>query len=184
MEGWTRIEGGIDGFAIGKPPDWVITGVQEVVTRRERLRLDQPDIAERIDRLAAAPLVAMSRHPAGYADLNPSVQVALRPLGPMSGAGPMTVLEALAAPMTQMLDGFQLVEAPHPVTIGGREGAAMRATCTITAGLGMKFRVMARTIVVPRGNYVYIIGITDRAEGAEVPEAVYQQILDSIEIGP
>lgn len=184
MDGWTTIDCGIVGFSIGKPPEWVLTSVQEGVARRELLRHDHPDMAERIEKLAAAPLVAMSRYPSTHTDLNPSVQVAVRPLGPMSGAGPMTVLEAVAAPMAQMLEGFHQVEAPHPVSIGGCDGAAMRATCTISAGMGLKFKVMSRTLVVPRGSFVFIIGMTDRAAGSEVPEAVYQQILDSIEIGP
>lgn len=181
MNDWTRIQSEIEGFAIGKPPEWTLTGVQDVADGGKRIQLSAPEMTARIETLAAAPLVAMSRYPVPHRDLNPSVQVALRPLGPMAGAGPVTVLEAVAAPMAQMLEGFKPVEAPHPVDIGGHPAAAMRATCAI-AGSGPRMQVMARTWVVPVGDYVFIIGMTDKASGSELPDAVFQQILESIEI--
>ncbi len=177
MNDWTQIQTEIDGFSIGQPPEWVVTSVQD---GGKRIKVSAPEMAEQIERLAAAPLVAMSRYPVPHRDLNPSVQVAVRPLGPMAGADPVTVLEAVAAPMAQMLEGFKQEETPHPMDIGGHPAAAMRATCALT-GSGPRMQVMARTWVVPMGDYVFIIGMTDKASGSELP--VFQQILDSIEIG-
>ena len=78
------------GFSITKPPTWVFASVEQIAAYRARVRLNDKDLEEQIRQRASAPLVAITRHPEPFDDLNPSVQVILRPLGQLEGTMAIT----------------------------------------------------------------------------------------------
>ncbi len=170
------------GFTITKPPEWSFISTQAIEANRARVQLEDQKLQELMQKQANAPLVAFTRYPEPYENLNPSVQVILRPLGPLQGMPAMKVLNFSVKAMERAFSDFHLIHEVQETEISGLPAAYMRARYTVANQEGQQFPTLSRMWIIPRGSYMFLISMSGPGEGSDVLENYFQQILESIKI--
>ena len=177
-----RFENATAGISLMRPVGWNTASIQDVEENRERVRLPDAELQEAIQKYATAPLFVFMKYPEPHDDLNPSVQVILRPLGPLEGGSPTQIMEAAVGPLEQMFTDFEFVRAIQETTVSGLPAAHMTAKYSISNAEGAEFPTLSRMWIVPRGSFVFLIGMSGPQEGPDVAEAEFKEVLDSVEI--
>jgi hypothetical protein len=77
-----------------------------------------------------------------------------------------------------------VVSPVQPATVGGLPGAAVIVTYTLASTGGNRFPVRSRLWLVPRGNLMFLIGMSGATDGEDVAEAEFRTALESIRIDP
>ncbi len=168
---------------MAKPASWVFATLDAEEANRRRVSVSNEATDEQLRR-AAAPLVVILRHPLPYDKVNPTVKVVLRPAGSLGAKSPREIGSTLAREMQRAIPGFELEGEVSEVMVGGRRGAHFRARFLVAdIERGMKYAVLSRTWIVPRGDELFLIGMSGPTEGEDLSEAEFKQILESIEIG-
>jgi hypothetical protein len=170
------------GISLIKPAGWTTASAQDIERNRERVRLPDSELQRAMQEGATAPLLVFMKYPESHDELNPSVQVVLRPLGPLVGATPTQILEAAIGPLEQVFYDFEFVQRARETTVDGLPAAYMVAKYSIANTDGATFATLSRLWVVPRGGLMFMIGMNGPQEGGDVSAAEFEAVLDSIEI--
>jgi hypothetical protein len=170
------------GFRIAKPASWHFLTAQQVADNRAVARLKDEEMDKLIRERASAPLVAIGRHQEPYDALNPTIQVIFRPAGDLAGKPPTALLEFVLSTLKSAMADFELVGSVDSVQVGGRPAASARARYTLKNPAGEAFPVLARMWVVPRGKFLFLVGMSGPPEGPELSEEEFAQALSSIAI--
>jgi len=180
--GADRFNGALVGFEITKPPGWhFMTVARDVQFAGE----GQPAAAARLAamrRHANGPLVVMTRYPEPYGDLNPSVEVAIRPLGVLKGASPSAILAAVITPMADEFSHYRVDQYPEATRLGGRRAAYMRFNYVLPMKDGRSVPTTSELWVVPRGDYFFLIGAGTRQDQSTGSRTEVHAIVDSVVI--
>jgi hypothetical protein len=170
------------GFQITKPDSWTFMTIETIVTNRENIRIRDEELRAAIRERGTAPLVVMAKHEEPYDDLNPTIQVVLRPVGPLQGQPATEIMATAVRPMENAFHEFKFLREIHETEISGLKASHMRATYTISNKEGRNFRVVSRMWMVPRGAFVFLIGMSGPESGPDVSEAEFDHVLKSIKI--
>lgn len=170
------------GFRITKPSSWVYLSTETIAANRENIRLKDEELRAAIRERATAPLVVMAKHKEPYDDLNPTVQIVLRPLGVLQGKPTTEIMEVAVRPMQNAFHDFKFIRDIHETEVSGMKSSHMRATYTISNKEGRNFRVVSRMWMVPRGSFIFLIGMSGPESGPDVSEKEFAQVLKSIQI--
>lgn len=170
------------GLAVEKPQAWHFLSVQSIVENRQRVRLKDEELAEVIRQRARQPVVVIAKYkdPALQPDVTPTAQITLSPAGALKGAPPERVLEAMLQPIQRGLADFQFVKPVHATAVAGLAAAHAVADYRVANEEGLSFPVRGRLWVVPRGAFVFLIGMSGPQQGADVSEEEFAGILKSI----
>ena len=179
----TRVENGSAGISIAPPSGWAVTSVADVMKNRGRVRLPDRELQAGMQR-ATAPLFVFTKYPEPHPTLNPSIQVVLRPQPPSLGTSATEMLRAATDTLRRAFPDFRFVETIRRAEVSGFDAAYMKAAYTLMTAEGRALPVLARTWLVPRGSFMFIIGMSGAAEGADVSEDEFKNALASIRIEP
>ena len=80
-----RFENVTAGIAVVRPAGWQTASLQTVQENRERVQLSDAELQAAMQKAATAPLFVFLKHPEPNPNLNPSIQITLRPLGTLAG---------------------------------------------------------------------------------------------------
>jgi hypothetical protein len=177
-----RFENATAGISLARPAGWQTASLQTVQENRERVQLSDPELQAALQKAATAPLFVFIKHPEPHPDLNPSIQVTLRPLGTLAGQPPTELMKMAVAALQKALPDFAFVTAITDAQVSGLAGAHMRAKYTTRNREGASFKVLTRLWLVPRGSYMFMIGMSGPQEGPDVAEAEFAAALASITI--
>ena len=177
-----QFENATAGISVVRPAGWHTASLQEVEANRERVRIPDEELQEAIRKYATAPLFVFTKHTEPHDNLNPSIQVILRPLGPLAGLSPTKIMEVAMTPLQQTLADFAFVKEIHETSVSGMPAAHMKATYTLTMAEGGEFRALARTWIVPRGSFMFLIGMSGPEQGPHVSEEEFADVIQSVEI--
>lgn len=177
-----RLENGTFGISLVRPSGWQSQSLQAVLENRQRVQLSDAELQEAMRKAATAPLFAFTRHPEPFPGINPSIQVTLRPVGPFAGASPTAILKAAVSGLQKGFVDFVVETAISDIQVSGLAAAHMRAKYTLRTDNGSEFKVLARLWVVPRGAFMFVIGMSGPQEGPDVSEAEFANTLASIRI--
>lgn len=175
----------VAGFGLVKPSAWRFATIEMEEANRSRVSLGNGNLDELVRRNASAPLVVVLKHSEPYDKLNPSVKVGIRPLGQLATSSPRRIAEVVVAGMAQSVPSFSLEGEIEDTVVSGLPAAAFRARLTVTATASDQqtdYPVLSRTWLVPRGNYLFMIGMGGPPTGEDVSESEFATILESIEI--
>ncbi len=159
------------GFEFSKPKGWFFAGEEWVRENQKHLRLKDEEFEERL-RAAKGPLVSALKFPATHAGVNPVFQVSVVTLDDWALKTPRKMVEDLVEGIGTSFEDLRYVDDPRETKIGGRDGA--RAGVTLTRGVsdGSNFHLRSDFIIVPRGQYMFIIGlsreVSDSSSGQEL----------------
>ena len=132
---------------------------------------------------AALPLAAVTRHPEPHPDLNASFQVSLRPLGDFADMSPVELIDMMLPGLATAFEGFQVVAPTRSTTVGGLAAARAGFQYTLNVADGRSFPTHSEIVVVPRGDFMFMIGMGRKRGDAEAA-ADQESMLASIEIQP
>ncbi len=176
-----RFDSPTAGFALTKPANWVFASVQAAQANRDSVRLSDAELEARMKTQANPPLVMITRHPEPYPDLNPSVQVGLRPLGQLEGKSASDLLTMMLPTLEKAYADFKIVTPVQPSTLGGHPAARLGISYTLKTTGGDSFPTRSDLVVVPRGRFMFFIGM-GRKPGDSEADADIDAILKSVEI--
>ena len=169
------------GISIVPPSGWHVTSMQDVFSNRAQLRLPDAQLQAGMQR-ATAPLFVFSKYQEPYPQLNPTVQVVLRPLPSSLPASPTALLRIATETLRKAFPDFTFVAPIQDAQVSGLRAAYMKAAYTLRTADKRSHRVLARTWLVPRGSFMFLIGMSGATEGADVSEAEFAAALESIAI--
>ena len=170
------------GFSIQKPEQWSFLSNQLVAASREQINLEDKDLEKMVKERASAPLVAMAKHQEPFEDLNPGVQVMVRPLGPFAAMAPTEMMRMTANQLKNAFPDFAIVEDIQEAQVDGLNAAHMKMQYTVASADGRQFQTTTWMWLVPRGEQLFTIGMSGPQEGPDMSDAEFQQIFDSIRI--
>lgn len=170
------------GFTITKPESWVFATTEQIATNRASVRLKDKELEEQLKQRASTPLIAIMKHQEPYDDINPSVQVLLRPLGQLEGKSPLELMNILIPSMQRAMVDFQFVEEIRETVVCGQKAAYAKSKYTVTNTEGRTFPILGRLWVIPRGKFMFMLSMSSPQEGADVSEKEFAEILKSIMI--
>jgi hypothetical protein len=177
-----RFENATAGISLVRPAGWQTASLQTVQENRERVQLSDAELQAAMQKAATAPLFVFLKHPEPNPDLNPSIQITLRPLGTLAGQPPTEIMKLAVNALQKALPDFTFVTAITDAQVSGLSGAHMRAKYTVMNRDGASFKVLTRMWLVPRGAYMFMIGMSGPQEGPDVSEAEFAAALASIAI--
>ena len=77
---------------------------------------------------------------------------------------------------------YRQIELVRSTTIGGKAAAYMKAAYTLPTASGRTYPVIARTCLVPRGGFMFLIGMSGTTEGPDQPDAEVARVVKTIAI--
>ena len=176
-----RVEVPTAGLALDRPAGWHSGTLADVQRNRENVRLADAEFQAALVSRSALPLVVFTKYPEPHPTLNPSIQVTLRP----GLAGTSTqLLTAALEPLRRAMTNFRLIAPVQAVKVGGWPGAHARTAYTLKNAAGQSFDVTGRLWLIPRGRLMFLVGMSGSQTGADVCEAEFASVLQSIDIQP
>lgn len=179
-----RLENPTAGIVVVKPAGWHVGTIQQVEANRARVRMNDEQLQQAIQQSAAAPLFVFTRYQEPCDSLNPSIQVALRPLGPLVGRTPVEIMQVAVEPLKKAFEDFQLVSEINATTVSGMPAAHMKGAYTLVTQDGRSYRTLSRLWIIPRGSFMFFIGMGGPQEGPDVSEDEFTSFMKLIEIQP
>ena len=176
-----RVGNATAGISIVPPAGWHVTSMQEVMRNRSQVRLPDAQLEAGLQR-ATAPLFVFSKYQEPHATLNPTVQVVLRPRPPSLPTSAPALLRIATATLQKAFPDFAFVEPIQDVQVSGMSAAYMKATYTLRTAGQREHRVLSRTWLVPRGSFMFLIGMSGATDGDDVSETEFAAALKSIAI--
>jgi hypothetical protein len=156
--------------------------LSQLQENRERVRLSDKELERAVRENASAPLFLYTRYPEPYDELNPTIQVVLRNVSALADRPPGEILALLTKSLQTAYADFKLVTPVESSSVGGLDGAHMRATYTIENDAGQKFEVLSRMWIIPRTPFLFMIGMSGPPSGPNYSEDEFKSVLDSIRI--
>jgi hypothetical protein len=177
-----RFENTTAGISLARPAGWQTASLQQVQENRERIQLPDAELQAALRKAATAPLFVFTKYAEPHPDVNPSIQVTLRPLGQLAGSPPAEILSAVVGGLQKSFNDFALVSGITETQVSGLAGAHARARYTLRNGDGAEFKVLSRLWLVPRGGFLFLIAMSGPQDGPDVSEADFTATLASISI--
>src|SRR5688572_1663173 len=122
-----RFENATAGIALVRPAGWQTASLQTVQENRQRVQLSDAELQAAMQKAATAPLFVFMKHPEPHPDLNPSIQVTVRPLGQLAGSSPTEIMKVAVGALQKALADFVFVTGITDVQVSGHAAAHMRA---------------------------------------------------------
>ncbi len=172
------------GFKITKPDGWQFVPAETVAKNLALPKLRNKDLEKVIRSKPNVPFLVIARFPEPYEGLNPSVQVSFKTQGELLGKGAPKLLARVVERLKGNFRDFTFVRPVERTTVDGSEAARMVARYTVADAQGKEFKTVARMWVIPRGEYMFTIGMYGPQDGPNASGKEFEQILQSIKIAP
>ncbi len=170
------------GFTIVKPGNWHFLSAERIMENRGSVRLKDKELEKMVRERAQLPLVAITRYAEPYNDLNPSVQVILRPLGELQGKPPVELLDILMGGFEQVFADFTVQEQPGKTTVGRLNAAQARIAYTISGPDDREYVAISRIWVIPRGSFIFLMSMGTPPDKEDEVVKDFEKMLSSIKI--
>jgi hypothetical protein len=177
-----RFENATAGIAVSPPTEWHAASLQTVQENRERVQLSDAELQAAMQKASTAPLFVFMKYPEPHPDINPSIQITVRPLGALVASRPTEMMNVAVGSIRKAFADFVFVTPISDIQVSGLPGAHMRARYTMRNRDGSSFKVLTRLWLVPRGAYMFLIGMSGPQEGPDVSEPEFAAALASIKI--
>jgi len=171
------------GLEVVKPEGWQHLTAEANAQNIRNAEMDDKEFQEMVAKYASAPVVAFSKFPEPYPDLNPTFKVNMRPAGQLTGRSATDVLAIVLPTFKKLSADLVVEEGPTETTVSGLPAAYARVNYTMSAA-GMQFPITSEIWIVPRGQFFFLIGAGTRQDEATGTRAEIRSILESLKIAP
>jgi hypothetical protein len=179
--GQQRFSNPTAGISLVPPPGWTVMSMQEVMQNRSKVRIPDEQLQAGLQS-ATAPLFVFAKYPEPHPSLNPTVQVVLRPRPASLPASATRLLAGSVETLQRAFPDFRYIDPIRATQVSGMPAAYMKAAYTLRTAAGQSHKVLVRTWLVPRGAFLFLIGMSGAAEGADVADTEFAAALSSIVI--
>ena len=169
------------GLSIEKPADWHIVTAEANAENLKKAEIGSPEFQEAVRKYASVPLYAFSRYPEPHPDMNASVKVNTRPSGSFAGRTGQDVIRALLPGLQRAMGDLKIITAPEPTMLGGKAAGHISMTYTLKAG-GSSFPAASELWVIPRGDYLIVVGAGYRPDEKTGDREAVLQIVNSLKL--
>ena len=170
------------GLRLSKPAEWTYVTAAQNADNLKALNLSDDDMRAALLKYANAAIVAMTKFPEPFSDLNASFRVSFRPLGNLKGKSPQEILGMVVPQLQKTMKDFVLVQAPTEVVVSGINSGYVRMNYTLEIRGGPTFPASSEMWVVPRGDYYFLIGAGTRQDEKTGSREEIQGILKTVNI--
>lgn len=178
-----RFESVTAGFQLDKPEAWRFASLEQVSRNRATVRMKDEELQQFVRERASAPLVVLMKHEEPYDALNPSFQVILRPLPPeLAKATPKQILEIIVPTLEKGFKDFALEGTIREFELSGRSAAELTARYSVANPEGRVFPTRTRMIVVPRGEFMFLMSASAPPDGPDSSKQAFDAIVASIQV--
>lgn len=164
------------GFEISKPSGWSFESKEKILRIKADPKLTDKRLAEEVKRYATTPIAVITKHNPPTLD-NPTVAVVYKPIAPLKGWEPSKVLEIYANDAVAKIPNVQVLVPPENRPVNGVPGGYMKIKYPPNMGADIKASITGETIMIPQGDYMYLINLYSINE-----EPMFQQIVESIKV--
>lgn len=168
------------GFSVVKPSDWQFMTAEQNLENLARTQLNDRQLQEAMRKYSTAPLVAMTKYPEPFDDLNPSFKVNIRSLGELSGDDPVSIIKLAIRPIAKSFKDFTIAEQPSETSVSGLKAAHVRIHYSLEVPDGRTFPTASDLWIVPRGKFFFMIGAGTRQDEKTGTRAEIEKILSSV----
>ncbi len=152
------------GFEVAKPADWHYLTADQNLENLKAVKLNDEGFQAAMEKYATAPLVAMTKFPEPYDDVNPSFKVNIKRYGQLKGKQPVELLSLIIPQFQNAFKDFDLVQPPTDVEVSGIRSAYARINSTMQTSDGRSFPTTSEVWIIPRGDYFFILGAGTRQD--------------------
>jgi hypothetical protein len=170
------------GFQLTKPTDWNYVTAAQNMDNIKAMKLNDEEFHAAMQKYATAPLVAMTKFPEPFDDVNPSFKVNLKPYGGLKGRSPQEIISLVVPQFQKTFKNFALVQPPSEVEVSGIKSAYTRINYTMEMPDGRTFPTTSELWIVPRGDYFFMIGAGTRQDEKTGSREEIQNIIKTVKI--
>lgn len=170
------------GFQMTKPEEWSYITAAQNMDNIKAVKLSDETLHAALQKYATAPLVAMTKFPEPFDDVNPSFKVSLKPYGGLKGKLPQEIISLMVPQFQNLFKDFVLVQPPSEVAVSGIKSAYVRMNYTMEIPDGRTFPTTSELWIVPRGDYFFMIGAGTRQDEKTGSREEIQSILNTVKI--
>lgn len=172
------------GFEITKPASWHYASAQENAENLKAAKLNDQEFQAAMSKYATTPMVIITKFKEPYPDLNPSLKVNIRPLGPLKGRAPSDIVKLIVPQLERVFKDFQIGQPPTEVVISGLAASYVRINYTLQTSNGDSFPTTSELWIVPRGDFFFMIGAGTRQDEKTGSRKEIDAMINSIKIDP
>lgn len=172
----------ITGFQLTKPAGWYYLTAEQNIENIKAIKLNDEEFHAAIQKYATAPLVAMTKYPEPYDDVNPSFKVTFKPYGSFIGKTPEEIINLVFPQFQRIFRDVRLVQPPTEVSISGIKSGYARMNYTMEVPDGRTFPVTSELWIVPSGDYFFMIGAGTRPDERTGSREEIRNILETVRI--
>lgn len=169
------------GISIDKPAKWQVLTAAANTENLKKSEIGSSAFQAAVQRYATVPLYAFMKYAEPFADVNPSVKVNTRPVGPFAGESGQQILEVIVPSLSTVMADFKLVTAPYGIKLAGRPAGHAVMDYTLKSG-GAAYPARSEMWIVPRGDHIIIVGVGLRQDEMTGSRAEVVKIVESIRI--
>lgn len=176
-----RFENAAVGISLMRPAGWRMASLQEVAAQRASRRLTDKEMEARLQRVPA-PLFVFTKYPPSHPSLSPTITVKFIPLRSLADVPPEEMLRTTLTMMKRGAPDLTLLEEVHSTEVSGLKAAAAKAAYTSRHADGSDYKILTRMWMIPRGQFVFIVGMNGPQDGPDVSEQEFRAVLASVKI--
>lgn len=170
------------GLQLTKPSEWSYQTAAQNMDNIKAVKLSDAELHAAMQKYATAPLVAMTKFPEPFDDVNPSFKVNIKPYGGLKGKLPQEIISLVVPQFQKAFKDFVLVQSPTEVVVSGIKSAYARMNYSLEIPDGRSFPITSELWVVPRGDYFFLIGAGTRQDEKTGSREEIQSILKTVKI--
>jgi hypothetical protein len=169
---------------VTKPAGWQYLTAAQNLENLKATQLSDQEFQAAMLKYATAPLVAMTKFPEPYDDLNPSFKVNIKPFGPFKGQTAQDMIGLILPQLQKAFKDFTLVQPPTEVEVSGIKSGYARIDYSLQTADGTLFPTTSELWIVPYGDYYFLLGAGTRQDEKTGSREEIADIIRSVKIGP
>jgi hypothetical protein len=170
------------GLQLTKPPGWSYVTATQNVGNIKAIKLNDDEFHAAMQKYATAPLVALTKFPEPFGDVNPSFKVNIKPYGKLKGKSPQDLINLALPQFQKLFKDFELVQLPSEVVVSGIKSAYARMNYTMEIPDGRSFPTTSELWIIPHGDYFFMMGAGTRQDEKTGSREEIQSILKTVTI--
>ncbi len=170
------------GFKVTKPAGWHYVTAAQNLESLKATKLSDQEFQAAMLKYATAPLVAMTKFPEPYDDLNPSFKVNIKPFGQLKGKAATDIIGLILPQFQKAFKDYKLVQTPIEVEVSGLKAGYARINYSLQTPDGSLFPTTSELWIVPRGDYFFILGAGTRQDEKTGSRKEIETIIRSVKI--
>ena len=168
------------GISITIPVGWKKLTSKMLIEARQSVKLSDKELEKMVKENPNLPLVVILKYVEPYPTLNPKVTVSKKYI-PVEGIPPKDILIMSTEVFKRGYPNFTYADEIQDTNVDGISSAYTKVNYTVVDG-DRKFPSTTRLWLVPRGQFMIIIGMSGPQEGPDASEEAFKEIFKSIKL--